>query len=496
MEALKAYAGSTVSDVVRSGKRLAPDAVIELAHALLANPDAHLADFEKARIDADGILAFPAGSIERTEAEFCLRLGFLLSSLVAGERFAPSMLLDGVDLPADVPWPLACFIRGLTDPIRAQRSTQTGAAQGLLERARTFSAAATAPWQMFRGGPERSGIVASAYVASSQPAIRWYLQTAEVISSPVLIDSNFLLLGTLVGKLLVLDRHTGYIAARAEIGAPSESTAAVAGGRAYIGSDEGVLQCFDLLSLKALWKRKLTGMVRSSPLVAGSSVYTGTTDPQGRGAVHALDAETGKPQWAYRCADVFSSPTLAAKIIVAGCDDKSLHAIDPATGRKAWAFETGAKVRATAACSGDIFFGSFDGTFYCLSQEGALRWKHVAGGPYYSSPSVGKELVVCGSHDGFVYAFDRATGEARWKFATGAPVVSSPVLLENAAIVTSTNGTLYVLAIGGSQDDPVPADGRALASISLDRTIRSSPLLGDGVVYVGHEGGISAVGLS
>jgi len=82
-------------------------------------------------------------------------------------------------------------------------------------------------------------------------------------------------------------------------GAPVKSSAAVADGRVYIGSDDGSVYALDLLTGKKIWAYKTGGPVESSPLVLNGTVFVGSSDA----SLYALNATTGNRVWKYDTGD-------------------------------------------------------------------------------------------------------------------------------------------------------------------------------------------------
>ncbi|MBI2837964.1 MAG: PQQ-binding-like beta-propeller repeat protein [Acidobacteria bacterium] len=486
VDALTPYAGYSLADLSRRGKPISQEGVSEIATRVLGHPDAPRLDLAAARIGTDGAVVFSDGRLERAEDEFCLSLGLTLASLAHGQPPHMSWLLDGIPRPEAVSWQLAHFMRCLSDPVRSRRTSSLDAARSLLKHAAPYDNAAQHPWRCFRGDPVRCG-VSTDELKGSTIAVKWYRQHTEILASPVVVGSGFLLVVTSAGRLLTIDADNGEVAFELALGAATESTAAICNGRAYLGADDGVLYCIDIASGSLAWKKKLGAMIRSSPLATGSSVYVGTIDGPERGAMFCTDASKGKPVWSYKCQEVFSSAALVGDSTISfGSDDGSIHSLDTGSGRLLWKVPTGTKVRATPAAATGLYVGSFDGCLYSIAADGSVRWKRETGKPYFSSPAVGASIVSCGSHDGHIYAFDRATGEVRWKYFTGGPVVSSPVITSSElTVAASTSGAIVVL-------DPA---GSPVASFALGKTIRSSPLVMNGSIFAGHEAGLTCLSL-
>jgi outer membrane protein assembly factor BamB len=54
--------------------------------------------------------------------------------------------------------------------------------------------------------------------------------------------------------------------------------------------------------------------------------------------------------------------------------------------------------------------------------------------------------VYFGSVDGNIYSVDARTGALRWRFRTSGPVTSSPVVADGVIYIGSTDHRVYALA--------------------------------------------------
>ena len=78
-----------------------------------------------------------------------------------------------------------------------------------------------------------------------------------------------------------------------------------------------------------------------------------------------------------------------------------------------WKFETGQTVASSPAIAADgsVYFGSQDGYFYALWQDGRLKWKWWADGSLASSPAIKDDGVVLVSiQTGWVIALQDRNG--------------------------------------------------------------------------------------
>ena len=312
---------------------------------------------------------------------------------------------------------------------------------------------------------------------------------------------------------------------RARTGGAVKSSAAIVGGKVFVGSDDGHVYCLDLLSGRKLWSFKTGEGVEASPTVLDAVVYVGSAD----GLLYALDAATGALKWKYETEDRIlgaanwaSAPAGRAKRILVGSYDGSLHCVDAATGRMVWKHDTDDFVNGTAAvgsrravfggCDGKIhivsldtgagtdldagkyvaaspaisagraFIGSVGGDVICVDLHARKivwrrRWREES---FFSSPAAGKGRLVIGSQDGRVYCLAQADGEELWAFRAGGKADSSPVICGGKVVFGSGDGRVYVVRL---------RDGEKLWSYDTGDEVSASPAVAGGMIVIGSENG-------
>ena len=119
----------------------------------------------------------------------------------------------------------------------------------------------------------------------------------------------------------------------------------------------------------------------------------------------------------------------------------------------------------------------------------ALKWKFQTGGAITSSPSIADGIVYVGSHDKKIYANDAEDGSEIWSFETGYKVFASPAVVNGKVYTGSDDGNVYCLnAKTGAKlwQNSEPGDIDWINWGALQSfTIRTSPTVVDGKVYVG-----------
>jgi eukaryotic-like serine/threonine-protein kinase len=218
-------------------------------------------------------------------------------------------------------------------------------------------------------------------------------------------------------------------------------------------------------------------------------------------------------QWAVPTkGDIVSSPVIAGQTVYIGSSDGRLYAIDVTSGQQLWAFDAGSPVQSSAAVDERrVYFGARNGVYFAVNagtgmlewrfntgKEIPLIWGHESGDYYVSSPVSADGVVVFGSGDGKVYALASRTGREIWHAQTQGRVRTSPAVSGGAVYVGSMDGRVYAFDLHtGRELWRYETEGVALQSADFGfdrRTIQSSPAVADGAVYIGsRDGGLYAI---
>jgi hypothetical protein len=95
-------------------------------------------------------------------------------------------------------------------------------------------------------------------------------------------------------------------------------------------------------------------------------------------------------------------------------------------------------------------------------------------------PIVADGLVFVATHGGNVYALKAETGEPVWRYSAGSPILHSPSV---------AGGKLYVASSRGLLAEIDAATGREIKA-SIQEPYAASPVVADGVVFVGSRTGV------
>jgi len=294
--------------------------------------------------------------------------------------------------------------------------------------------------------------------------------------------------------------------------------------------------CLSSPTGEAVWSIRTDGSVWSSPTVGGDRLFVGSQDYH----LYAIAADSGGIDWRSETRGaVFSSPVFVpgsalddagtdggrgsddrpAGMVCVGSQDGSVYAYS-ADGITRWTFETEGEVLCSPTVAtgaglpepGVVYVGGTDNRLYALSAaDGSEIWRVELTDSVQSSPTVvgvpdgedppgaGRTLVIVGSYDTNVYAFDATNGDRVWQASTGDQVLASATVAGGAP----DGPTVYQPTIAGEAgtdgDDPtvyVGSDDGNLYALDLasgsvrwrfetDDLVRSTPTVVDDAVYVG-----------
>jgi outer membrane protein assembly factor BamB len=240
------------------------------------------------------------------------------------------------------------------------------------------------------------------------------------------------------------------------------------------------------------WEFDAGSAVWAGVTFADSSVYAGTE----AGAVHALDARTGRLRWTFTAGGaVRVRPTVVGDAVYFQADDGHLYCLNARTGDPVWIEQLieapivrlpfsdpesrydrfGSEV---IVWEGHLFVGTHDGRMVALNpRTGHVLWTFLSGDAVLAAPAVERGVLVFGSYDGKVYGLEALTGRLIWSHDAKAPVVSTPAVYRGAAVVGTRGYDLLALNM---------RDGALMWKRYIWMSwIESSASLVDDVAYVG-----------
>ncbi|MDQ1459761.1 MAG: eukaryotic-like serine/threonine-protein kinase [Actinomycetota bacterium] len=195
----------------------------------------------------------------------------------------------------------------------------------------------------------------------------------------------------------------------------------------------------------------------------------------------------------------------------------SLSSVASGSANPAWTGITSGLVEASAAvANGVVYVGDNDDKLYAFDAAGSTNcsgapkkcsplWTATRGGGGLgldlASPTVANGVVYIGASVGLLYAFD-ASGKTNcsgtpktclplWIAPTGSRLVwSSPVVVDGVVYVGSDDNRLYAFDAGGNTNcSGVPKVCAPLWTAETDGIVRAAPAVVNGIIYVASGNG-------
>ena len=422
----------------------------------------------------------------------------------------------------------------------------------------------TTVWQsVVSGGSECSPVVVdnTVYISDYGYAcaldalngtLKWTreLYVSSTNNSPA-VSNGIVYVGCGDNTFHALDAETGATIWTYETGSSSDSAPSVAGGIVYVGSQTKGVFALNATNGALIWNNP-TSIWESSFALAGGILYACNDE-----GIHALDTRTGTQIWTYTPSNtnINSAPAVANGILYVRGGDCYLYAFGKANQSSislspkvnlagttvsisGAGFTSNSMVTATfggqpvaltssAVDSLGHFSGSFQinpsttpGTYQISVTDNAgvaacanftvvgypttswpmfmhdlqhsgtadnipvtshdLLWKYVVDrgdimNAVDASPAVVNGILYEASQNGYLYALDAYTGTCYWRFDTGKSMISSPVFADGVVYMSTLYGVYAVNAYTGEQ---------IWKTIRTDSSV-STPAVSGGILYVG-----------
>jgi|GEM_PF-1846731 len=239
--------------------------------------------------------------------------------------------------------------------------------------------------------------------------IRWKTAVGDV-SAPLIYHRGRLLVSTNLGRVICLGSEDGSSLWQFSTRGMRVTAAAVSGGTAVCGCDDGYLYALGLEDGQERWSRQLEGAVWSRPSIGGNRIYVGTFE----GTLYCLEFDDGEMIWRRELeGGITRPPALGDEVLFVGTDRGLLVAVDRHSGQSRWAHRMAdARPGAPLATPEALLVGGSDGQITALSVEtGEPLWSHQVAGGVVAAPVIWQGRLYVGSTDDVLYAFTSAHSE-------------------------------------------------------------------------------------
>ena len=350
----------------------------------------------------------------------------------------------------------------------------------------------TDDWPMFQHDPQHTG-----YSPSKMPEflqVLWEFEGLDSFRTYLIISQKKVIAAFNFHSVLSLDITDGSFLWETREHAERFPTADEE--RIYIGSF-GEIFCVDAVTGKHLWQHHEENVYFESPIVVDGNFITNCSVPafidgplvpsdvhEKNKKVFCLDTETGNVVWEFYSKAGSTPPIYDESVYIH--DGASIYSLNVETGDVIWEKESEIEGASHLSLSqdGKIFVASYGGVVSCLERDsGRLLWQYDCKSVITNALCVAYNRVFFGSGDGTFYCLDKK-GELIWKREVGSGFCS-PLAADKKVAVGAEN-VLYIMSA---------QSGEIIESYNVRDTI-TSIALSDGKLVVGTENGILCLGSS
>jgi outer membrane protein assembly factor BamB len=294
-----------------------------------------------------------------------------------------------------------------------------------------------AQWPYYGVTPSRAQVQASLRL---RPPFRvvWSRAFGGLLEFPAVVWEGMGYVNTAKGVLTAFHMETGRVAWRRKVGGLMASSPGIDEDRHQLvvtSMEPGYVSVVDMRTGRTRWRYD-TGRAEPSPVVHNGIAYLAATN----GRVYALDMRTRKARWVFRGgAKITSSPALVGRRLYVGDYAGRVFALDARTGRRIWTGSAGSRVYGTVAVAGGKVFAPsvFSGLSALSARSGRLLWRVPVGAYLYSSPAVYRGRVYFGTYADFVHCAAARSGRILWRRYAGGRV-SGAVEVVRGVVYAST----------------------------------------------------------
>jgi len=326
----------------------------------------------------------------------------------------------------------------------------------------------------------------------------WSHQTGWAIAGSPAVGEGVVVVANSSGAVEAFDLEDGTLAWKYQTGQPVYSTPAVNKGRVIVTSTDSSIYCLDVRNGDMLWKYKTNAPIVAVPTIAAKRVFVGASD----GKFRCINLKTGDLIWEYCDVQGFveSKPFIYKNNVIFGAWDNHLYALDKRTGKLHWKWADGMKgilyspaAVWPVATMDKVFVSAPDRYLSCINaNDGSTMWRSrefkvretigisedktvvfartmwdtvVAIDPaapelrpiwisnvkygYDIDPSMPVEkdgTLFFGTKNGFVYAFDSATGDIKGIHRLSVALINTIAPIDGRrAVVTAMDGKIALL---------------------------------------------------
>ena len=202
------------------------------------------------------------------------------------------------------------------------------------------------------------------------------------------------------------------------------------------------------------WTYQLDSYVVTKPILKEGAYYTATSG----GKLVKVSTTDGSRIWSRTLPagpwDNSITADSQGRIFLAIYGDQTMNAYNEDDGSLLWSYRLHGRSLSFNAYHDDVvFIADTAGYVYALdAADGSLRWEKKLGTKFdISSPSLSGDLLFIGTRDGAegaFFALNEITGELVWKYTVGASVTAPPTIADGLLLCGTDDWHMYAFDVG------------------------------------------------
>lgn len=304
--------------------------------------------------------------------------------------------------------------------------------------------------------------------------------------SPVVNDTAVFTTST-NGTVTAVNRMTGRVIWRTNLGATLTSGPGIGDGLVVIGSQHGAVTALSQTDGRVRWKTSIAGEIIANPAVGNGTVVIKAVD----GVTRGLSTNDGNQRWSYQQSEPnlllrgSSAPAIRDQQVIVGYANGNLAKLSLGGGQLQWvqpiaipegAFAIQRMIDIDAdpiVYNHDIYVATYQGNIAALGWSGQTRWTHDISS--YTGMTADQNAVFITDAKGHVYSFGAGAGDSRWQQnKLQYRILSGPAMMGNYIVVGDAEGYLHWIA---------KSDGHFAGRVSTGSAIYASPVVENNVLY-------------
>lgn len=335
-------------------------------------------------------------------------------------------------------------------------------------------------WRTFKRNNARQGTAGGAGTMSTAGITeRWFRKEVTAVGGAAAVADGTVYIGSKSGQIFALDAATGEDEWSQSIGTSIKTSPVVADSTVYVCRHDNIF-AFDAEAGEEIWANQPGGIMPYAPSISDGRVYcVGWDSPD---LVRALDATTGDENWEFQIDEgARGSPAVGEDTVYVGDTGGYLYALDATEGTERWKQDIGSKINSSPALGDNTLYVCGErGLFNLNAEDGEVLWSlDIPGISDVWTPAVFNNTVVFADERGRVISVDAETGELRWNKETEGRIRSSPAVNGDTVFVGSDDGHLYGIDL---------ETGEQRWRYFIGSRVQMSPTVIGRTLYIGSDG--------